>query len=386
MKYTNIFEKIACLIGLIGNNTISLIFLVFVFFFISLLLFKIITKKKCFLSILGGYTLLLLYMIIANNKQLGIIGNSIINDFFKNIYFPSTYVYFFILLTIDIVTIISLIKNDKNKPYKNINTVFCFIIHFILIFILELLSKNKIDIFSKTSLFSNKELIILLELSVNVFIIWIITNLFVYLTNTITLKIEQYNNIEEPTKPIMTMNQLVSNINLEPKEEKPFIKEEKSIIMATEPTMNLNTNIITPKEEERQFIPVTPPVMKEQNIIPNIITPLTIVSTPKIEEPKEEKINFNLNDLIPVTHDTIIPTPKTNEIIVEQEEKKEENISTDNYTLNDYRIFNQILKEIKEQNNNNNIIINKELEYRIITKYSTETYQMFKQMLKIYSN
>ena len=39
------------------------------------------------------------------------------------------------------------------------------------------------------------------------------------------------------------------------------------------------------------------------------------------------------------------------------------------YTLNDYRIFNKMLKDIKEHNQNNSITIDKNLEYRLITKY-----------------
>ena len=56
------------------------------------------------------------------------------------------------------------------------------------------------------------------------------------------------------------------------------------------------------------------------------------------------------------------------------------------YTLNDYRIFNKMLKDIREHNQSNSVTIDKNLEYRLITKYSTEKYDMFKTMLKIYSN
>ena len=56
------------------------------------------------------------------------------------------------------------------------------------------------------------------------------------------------------------------------------------------------------------------------------------------------------------------------------------------YSLNDYRIFNKMLKDIKEHNQSNTIQIDKMLEYRLITKYSSETYDMFKRMLKNYSN
>ena len=70
-----------------------------------------------------------------------------------------------------------------------------------------------------------------------------------------------------------------------------------------------------------------------------------------------------------------------------KEEIKEDFTEVKNtYTLNDYRIFNKMLKDIKEHNGNNSVTIDKMMEYRLITKYSNEAYDMFKTMLKIYSN
>ena len=89
-----------------------------------------------------------------------------------------------------------------------------------------------------------------------------------------------------------------------------------------------------------------------------------------------EDDNSTLNDLF----SSIIGDNKQE--VIEIEEEKE----TNNYTLNDYRIFNKMLKDIKEYNNSNRIVLDKNLEYRLITKYSNETYESFKKMLKVYSN
>ena len=90
---------------------------------------------------------------------------------------------------------------------------------------------------------------------------------------------------------------------------------------------------------------------------------------------KEEKKNI-IEPVITPEITKEIPAPIENNI----------NSLKDTYTLNDYRIFNKMLKDIREHNENNSIIIDKNLEYRLITKYSSETYDMFKTMLKIYSN
>lgn len=133
------------------------------------------------------------------------------------------------------------------------------------------------------------------------------------------------------------------------------------------------------------MIPNNNIVINTEQIKPEPIPNMNVVSAEKTND-------FILNDFIPKKQETIIPVPLTNDMIFEKilnndlpiiREEKEE---TNNYTLNDYRIFNKMLHEIKEHNQNNTITIDKDLEYRLITKYSTETFNMFKKMLKIYSN
>ena len=78
--------------------------------------------------------------------------------------------------------------------------------NFIFALILELLTTTKVDIFKKTSLFSNKNLIILLELSVIIFVFWLLTLAIIYLSNTlgdrIILKKEQ-KELSSNEKPIL---------------------------------------------------------------------------------------------------------------------------------------------------------------------------------------
>jgi hypothetical protein len=99
-----------------------------------------------------------------------------------------------------------------------------------------------------------------------------------------------------------------------------------------------------------------------------------VVVKKKKEEEKPEVIQ----------EDEPVITNENRNYVSEVEEVKED--ETSNYTLNDYRLFNQMLMDIKKHNQNNTVTIDKKLEYRLITKYSFETYDMFKKMLKIYSH
>ena len=135
---------------------------------------------------------------------------------------------------------------------------------------------------------------------------------------------------------------------------------------------------------ERKIIIATNKELTKKPAITNQLE-LTIV------DDKEEYLNndnkFIPNELTPLTNDISINNILNNEVPLVKEEPKPLFIEErDTYTLNDYKIFNKMLKDIKEHNEGSVISIDKNLEYRLITKYSTEKYDMFKKMLKIYSN
>ena len=446
MKYTNIFEKLICLFNIAKSNWISLVFLAFVAFFLIILKFKKITKKQCFTFVLISYLCFLVSIIITYNKQLGIIGDNLVNNLFKNIYFPSTYTYLFVLIVVDITTLVALLNKRCSTIYKWLHGIIFFLIQFILAFILELLSKNKIDIFSKTSLFSNKNLVMMLELSMNIFIIWLIAIIFIYLTNLITEKVtllEQetpkedsnlvnMNNfevditptdLEEKTPSVpRTIPEIATYEEVVPQENTRIwmqndtnniiqqtnfnTKENIGITLNNQISESINNNIEietpaninTIETNTTENITTVEPMTKEEvlnNLSEKIITPNTLIMNDQNNTSYNEELNakniFTLSDLIPKNQETIIPQPlSTNNIILDEitndEIPQKEKEETNTYTLNDYRLFNKMLKEIKEHNENNTVTIDKDLEYRLITKYSTETYDMFKKMLKIYSN
>ena len=406
MKYTNILEKILCVFNLIKTDWASISFLIVVTLLLILLGCKKISKKATTITILISYISFLGYTIFTYNKELGAIGDNLMDNLFTNIYFPSTYTYLFVLIIIDIVTITSFLNNKRSNVYKWVHGICFLLIQFILVLILELLSKSKIDLFSKTSLFSSKDLVMLLELSINIFITWIIVNIFIYITNLITEKITlssiQPSHSKEKNDTPVNMNNLVVDIDTSnsltvEQPENNFIPNESLI----ENNQVLETNINIPNEtliNNNQVLETTIPntnTNETVNILTNHINSNILEPTPVPEV--RNTTNVNLEDLIPKNRENIIPqTTPSNTIFehilnnnlpyIKEETTKEEHKETDNYTLNDYRIFNKMLKEIKEYNQNNTVTIDKNLEYRLITKYSTETFNMFKQMLKIYSH
>lgn len=361
MKYTGILEKLLLIYEIIEASMIYITFIGIVFLTLILMLNKKITKKTSFIINLLSITGLIGHTIYNHFDTLAITFDNIMNNIFTNIYFPSFYTYLFILIFVNVISITSLFKITLNKTYKTINGICMLLIDFILVLILEIIAKNQIDLFSKVSLFSNTSLVMLLELSVNIFITWIIIISIIYLANIIT----ERKIIKQTNKELI---------------KKPAIVTPLEVSLNTLEEEYLSTG--------NKFIPQD---ITKENSLPNSYKFIpTIETNPKINEFNNN--SFDLSSLIP--KQTELKPLDNKQIIAEVEQLKESIIieapkaieERDTYTLNDYKIFNKMLKDIKEHNKGSVISIDKNLEYRLITKYSNEKYDMFKRMLKIYSN
>ena len=390
MKYTTIFEKIECLFKLISKSNIYPIFLVVLLFLIGLFFTKKIKNKKIIVLMIISYLILFIITISNNYKALSKVFDSISTNLFTNIYFPSTYTYLFVLLIVDIVTITSLLNIKVEKIYKIANGLCFFTIKFILVLIMEVVAKNNIDIFSKKSLFGNTHLVILLETSIGIFIIWLVSLAVIYISNKITeIIIIKNTNKELETASVTLPNTLEIEVTSNEELSRDYNKE------ATTPTKEVAISSII---QENSNIPtyINYNNYNQNNIeIINNVEPTNLKNIQINNEiKKEEKIDSSilfdrlLNNGLPlIKEEKIIETPtitkdqpKEQISTITKEEQKEETIK-DSYTLNDYRIFNKILNDIKEFNNSNTITINAYLELKLKAKYTAEKYYLFKEML-----
>ena len=407
MKYTSIFEKLFSLISIINTTWINLVFLGIIVLSIIFYSRKKVSKKTCFILSTISTFLLIGYVIFNNSSSLAPVFDSIMDDLFTNIYFPSTYAYLFVYFFMNISILGSLINIKHKSTYKTIHGVFFIIINFLFALILEFIASNKIDIFKKTSLFSNKNLIILLELSIMVFVFWLLTLGLVYLSTVISDRIilKQEKKELEKDAHLKNVNVLEATVAIP---EEVGEKNTSSVPAMNTNLIENNENLNTDTTPSYHFIPTMPNHSMNQqttesikDTIPPFMTsyPTHEFATPVNNRNDIQENSFDLSSFIPKKPERQIITPmNNNNTVLEQilnnslpyiqenpeQIKLEEEKNT--YTLNDYRIFNKMLKDIREHNHNNSITIDKNLEYRLITKYSTETYDLFKRMLKNYSN
>lgn len=406
MKYMNILDKLQCLFGIVFSSPVYMTFLMVMLLFIVALCTNIIKRNKIVAMMVISYLVLFIVVIANNSKALSKVFDSISTNLFTNIYFPSTYAYLFIMLVIDIVTITSMLNKKVDKSYKIANGICFFSTKFILALIMELVAKNNIDIFAKKSLFGNKKVVMLLESSMNVFIIWILAIVVIYVTNKIADRILAGKVIDNTDVRVSLGNELVVSAN---EDELAEEYDDYTTVVPTDYTSvednlaqsvdNLdinndaiyqdtvdnqyqNNNMLLNTQEKEEMIDDLSNLSGEEllNKILNNDFPLirnTSVQNTSLDVNNENKKDVSVEE---IASDTVTDKVSTEPIV---ELKKDEK---DTYTLNDYKIFNKILKDIQRTNNSNIINIDRSLEIRLLMKYPEEEYFLFKGMLRNYSN
>lgn len=120
------------------------------------------------------YFSILVSVLIFYHSSLGKMFDYMMNNFFIVLYFPNVAVYLAAIIITNIILIVSVFNLKTTKLIKNINITIYGIIHYLLALVLNIITKNNLDIFSQVSVYSNKEAQAIIELSSAIFIIWII--------------------------------------------------------------------------------------------------------------------------------------------------------------------------------------------------------------------
>ena len=308
VKYTAI-EKLNVLLAIIKSSPFFLTCFIVGLFIISFVALDFKTTKKvrgklmllCLVATIG-------FIIYKYYNYLLSISDNLVEEIFMALYFPNLAVYSIIILITNICLFSSLINKKTKNSFKVVNIFSCVLIDFLFILILETIIKNKIDVYETLTVYSNKELLILLELSTCVFLGWLFVVMFLNLVN-MTVKKEK---VEEKVK---------ENILYEaPSFNKYVYNEEAKVIPEI---ANDYTNI---------FEPTMIPVQEEEN--KPLESNIQIEEITQIEEVKPLEMNIQIEqpiyveeikpEIIEVKHEDPIVEVTPLEIPVVLEVKEEE--------------------------------------------------------------
>jgi len=371
MKFTNIFDKLKIVFDLVTSSDIFVILSMLIIAVLLLRLTNKINNKKMgiIICLMELITFGILFFINKNNMLT--LGNKLIDNMFINFYFPSIYVYLFILITSIVIFIYTLLNRFISNTYKVITNIYFIILNFIFILLVDVIIKNNIDIFAKESLFTNNNALVLLELSTLIFFIYLVTNVLVYITNYIILLVE---NKKVSTTKVKDTNENKVNIEIS------IDREEESDKLAKEPLVSFNelVNRIEnmPKVETKiELVPELNNITnydKNLNIKTELVPELVVKSDYKFIDPMlfsnslEKENTINKEELLFGNIDFIDYNSCTEEKI----------------TLNDYKLFSKMLKTIIENSNNSNLSLSDILNTSLLlNRYSAEEYNKFEKIL-----
>lgn len=216
-----LLEKVKTIFSLIFSSPL---FLVLLFGLILIIIdIKFISKQDkatkwlyTFISII--IIGILIYMYYDSILE---VFNTISKNIVTMIYFPSVLNYI-VMLVISLGILIYSLANKKIKSNIRVYNSIVFIANIYLFFlILDEIDNNEVDLASKISIYSNDHLMILFEVSVSIFALWIISLILIKIINYF---LNKNNKVKEVVEEIEMPKKIV--IPKEEAIEMPIIKEE----------------------------------------------------------------------------------------------------------------------------------------------------------------
>ena len=231
MVELSLLERLKLIFSLIFSSPLFLILLLGIA--IMLVDSFIISKKSKKTKIAYLIISILSITILLQNyySSLFSVFDTIAKNIVTIIYFPSVLEYITILVISLIIIMVSLLSKKTNKKIKFINLLIFIIELFLFFLILDEISKNKIDLANKISVYSNVNLMALFELSVIIFAIWMIILILYKIIYRLTHKNEIIVNsnsfYEEPELP-KTIEELRKEELVPPPQIEYIVVEKKN--------------------------------------------------------------------------------------------------------------------------------------------------------------
>lgn len=377
MSYLSIAEKFKILFDMILDVKFIFIFLGVLVIATFLYLIKKIDNRKYIMIITLSLLLILGIDIVINYKELAEVFDNFMTIFFSNIYFPSVYVYVGTLLIVAIAFITSMFNKMLNKIYKIINGITFVMNNILLVIILNIIAKNKIDVFTPNELYTNINLVAVLEISIGLFVLWVLSLIVVYTTSVICDRIgnkrrelvtcdinsdvegiditkdtSSYNNVLTPVEAVSEVKEpSIVTYEIESNNVEPEVIEEVSNVdtnVGTDDVKENNSNVVTIDDILNGRIPVN----YYENVLSvdahDIVNPQEVFEN-KYKEYKEKSNIESFQD--------IVNDANEDKVVIIKNNKAKDNLRINTVTLDSLEDKNDIVDTMatSESSGNENI-------------------------------
>lgn len=377
MSYLSIVEKFKILFDMILDVKFIFIFLGVLVIATFLYLIKKIDNRKYIMIITLSLLLILGIDIVINYKELAEVFDNFMTIFFSNIYFPSVYVYVGTLLIVAIAFVTSMFNKMLNKIYKIINGITFVMNNILLVIILNIIAKNKIDVFTPNELYTNINLVAVLEISIGLFVLWVLSLIVVYTTSVICDRIgnkrrefvtcdinsdveeiditkdtSSYNNVLTPVEAVSEVKEpSIVTYEIESNNVEPEVIEEVSNVdtnVGTDDVKKNNSNVVTFDDILNGRIPVN----YYENVLSvdehDIVNPQEVFEN-KYKEYKEKSNIESFQD--------IVNDANEDKVVIIKNNKAKDNLRINTVTLDSLEDKNDIVDTMVtlESSGNENI-------------------------------
>jgi len=230
MKQLSFLEKL----GILWENIIA--HPVFILLLLSPIIIFALNKKITKKFIIAIYIAIILIVLFVGKGAIFALLDNVIDGLFMTLYFPNFVTLFIVVVASAIIALITFLKKQMLKVNKVINITGFAIVQTIFCLILTVIQVNKIDIYKENALYSNDDVLTLMQLLMGAFALQVLSVLIFTAIEKITEKLDakdeenkKYRNIEK-AKQLTTVEP--EEMLFAPKEEE--IVEENTIIESEE--------------------------------------------------------------------------------------------------------------------------------------------------------
>lgn len=217
MEKVTVFESIAKIFKMIASTPLLIGVLVgTIILLVVISIFHLKNSKSGKIIVLGIFVVTIVLLVAFNISFFVDWLDKIVENFVKIIYFPSWYMYLLAVIYTDVTIFRKMRKSLKQEARKIdiFDYIYFYVFQFLLFMIIQVVTKDNVDIFSTTDLYNNSKLLSLIQISSYIFWIRVLIQLLSFIIN----KLSTRENDELEVK--------IKEINKNPKKEKKEDKEE----------------------------------------------------------------------------------------------------------------------------------------------------------------
>lgn len=174
MTSISMLDKLKLVLNL-SENVFNIAIIVFMIFISFLYITTNKNNRKSSLkAYIAMYIILFAVILIRYYDSLPTMFDYFMDNVFDIIYFPNIAVYMGFIILSNIIMLVSIFSTRTHKYIKTINVIISGILDYIFVLFVSLVNAKKINVFNIESLYSNRNIHTLIELSSNIFILWIV--------------------------------------------------------------------------------------------------------------------------------------------------------------------------------------------------------------------